>query len=44
LVLAAFALACGLGAIIAVRGDTRAEHERKTIDSESYRPRKVPVP
>ena len=44
LVLAAFALACGLGAVIAVRGDTRAEHERKTIDSESYRPRKVPVP
>jgi high-affinity iron transporter len=44
LVLAAFALACGLGAMIAVRGDTRAEHERKTIDSESYRPGKVPVP
>jgi high-affinity iron transporter len=44
LVLAGFALACGLGAIIAVRGDTRAEHERKTIDSESHRPGKVPVP
>ena len=44
LVLAAFALACCLSAIIAVRGDTRAEHERKTIDSESRRPGKVPVP
>jgi high-affinity iron transporter len=43
LVLAGFALACGLGAIIAVRGDTRAEHERKTIESESDRPGKVPV-
>jgi high-affinity iron transporter len=44
LVLAGFALACGLGAIIAVRGDTRAEHERKTIESESHGPGKVPVP
>jgi high-affinity iron transporter len=44
LVLAGFALACGLGAIIAVRGDARAEHERKTIESESHRPGKVPVP
>jgi high-affinity iron transporter len=44
LVLAGLALACGLSAIIAVRGDTRAEHERKTIDSESDRPGKVPVP
>ena len=44
LVLAGFALACGLGAIIAVRGDTRAEHERKTIEGESHRPGKVPVP
>ena len=44
LVLAAFALACGLGAMIAVRGDPRAEHERKTVESESYRPGKVPVP
>jgi high-affinity iron transporter len=44
LVLAGFALACGLGAIVAVRGDTRAEHERKTIESESHRPGKVPVP
>jgi high-affinity iron transporter len=44
LVLAGFALACGLGAIIAVRGDTRAEHERKKIEGESHRPGKVPVP
>jgi high-affinity iron transporter len=44
LVLAGFALACGLGAIIAVRGNTRAEHERKTIEGESHRPGKVPVP
>jgi high-affinity iron transporter len=43
LVLAGFALACGLSAIIAVRGDARAEHERKTIESESHRPGKVPV-
>ena len=44
LVLAGFALACGLSAMIAVRGDPRAEHERKTIESESQRPGKVPVP
>jgi high-affinity iron transporter len=44
LVLAGFALACGLRAIIAVRGDTRAELERKTIDSESRRPGEVLVP
>jgi high-affinity iron transporter len=44
LVLAGYALACGLSAIIAVRGDTRTEHERKTIESESRRPGKVPVP
>jgi high-affinity iron transporter len=37
LVLAGFALACALSAIIAVRGDTRAELDRKTIDSESHR-------
>ena len=43
LVLAGFALACGLRAIIAVRADTRTEHERKTIESESDRPGKVPV-
>jgi high-affinity iron transporter len=43
LVLAGFALACGLGAVIVVRGDTRAEHERKTIESESHRPDKVGV-
>jgi high-affinity iron transporter len=44
LVLAGFAVACGLGAIIAVRGETRAEHERKKIESESHRPGRVPVP
>ncbi len=44
LVLAVFALACGLGAIIAVRGDPWTEHERKTVESESYRPGTVPVP
>jgi high-affinity iron transporter len=43
LVLAGFALACGLRATIAVRADTRAEHERKTIESESHRPGRVPV-
>jgi high-affinity iron transporter len=45
LVLGAFALACALGAIASVRGDrTRTEQERKTIDGESHRPGKVPVP
>jgi high-affinity iron transporter len=34
LVLACFALACALGAIISMRGNTRADQERKTIDSE----------
>jgi high-affinity iron transporter len=44
LVLAGFALACALSAIIAVRGDARAELERKTIDSESHRGDEVLVP
>ena len=45
LVLAGFALACALGAIASVRGDrTRAEQERKSIDGESDRSGKVPVP
>jgi high-affinity iron transporter len=43
LVLACFALACALGAIISMRGNTRADQERKTIDSESHRPGKVAV-
>ncbi|ULP40430.1 FTR1 family protein [Mycobacterium lentiflavum] len=43
LVLACFALACALGAIISMRSDARAEQERKTSDSESHRPGKVAV-
>jgi high-affinity iron transporter len=43
LVLACFALACALGAIVAMRGNTRADQERKTIDSESHRPGKAAV-
>jgi len=44
LVLASFALACALGAAASVRGEKRAEKERKAIDTESHRPGKVPVP
>jgi high-affinity iron transporter len=43
LVLACFALACALCTIISMRGNTRADQERKTIDSESHRPGKVAV-
>jgi high-affinity iron transporter len=43
LVLACFALACAVGAIIAMRGDTHVEQERKSIDSESHRTGNVPV-
>ncbi|MEM6108629.1 iron uptake transporter permease EfeU [Mycobacterium sp. 050272] len=43
LVLACFALACALGAIISMRSDARALQERKTSDSESHRPGKVAV-
>ncbi|WP_118915311.1 iron uptake transporter permease EfeU [Mycobacterium shigaense] len=43
LVLACFALACALRAVVALRGDARAEHERRSGDSESHRPGKVAV-
>lgn len=43
LVLACFALACALGAIISMRSDARALQERKTSESESHRPGKVAV-
>ncbi|GLE54093.1 hypothetical protein ATCCBAA256_36580 [Mycobacterium montefiorense] len=43
LVLACFALACAVGAIISMRGIARAEQERKSSDSESHRPGNVPV-
>jgi high-affinity iron transporter len=42
LVLGGFALACALGAVASTRRGTPAAQERKTIDSESHRP-KVPV-
>ncbi|OBA64033.1 high-affinity Fe2+/Pb2+ permease [Mycobacterium sp. 1100029.7] len=43
LVLACFALACVISAVITMRGDARAEQERKSSDSESHRPGKVAV-
>ncbi|WAC93757.1 iron uptake transporter permease EfeU [Mycobacterium sp. Aquia_213] len=43
LALACLALACAVGAIISMRGDARAEQERKTSDSESHRPDKLAV-
>jgi high-affinity iron transporter len=44
LVLAAFGLACGVGAIAARRGRaTAAEQERKSTDGQSQRPGHVPV-
>jgi high-affinity iron transporter len=45
LVLAGFALACGLGALASVRARRmRAEQERKSFDGESHRPGTVSVP
>ncbi|MGA7052200.1 MAG: iron uptake transporter permease EfeU [Mycobacterium sp.] len=44
LVLAAFGLACGVGAIASARGDrTGAEQERKSTRGQSHRPGQVPV-
>ena len=44
LVLAAFGLACGVGAITSGRGGrTGAEQERKSTDGQSHRPGQVPV-
>jgi high-affinity iron transporter len=45
LVMAAFGVSCGVGAIISGRGGrTGAERERKSTDGQSHRPGQVPVP